>query len=36
MAAEKELAELLTLLIEDFEEKMYRLPRAKSLMRCDS
>ena len=28
-AAEKELAELLTLLIEDFEEKRYRLPRAK-------
>ena len=27
--AEKELAELLTLLIEDFEEKHYRLPRAK-------
>ena len=27
--AEKELAELLTLLIEDFEEKQYRLPRAK-------
>jgi HTH-type transcriptional regulator / antitoxin HigA len=26
---EKELAELLTLLIEDFEEKRYRLPRAK-------
>ncbi len=30
-AAEKELAELLTLLIEDFEEKQYRLPRAKPL-----
>ena len=30
-AAEKELAELLTLLIEDFEEKRYRLPRAKPL-----
>ena len=29
-AAEKELAELLTLLIEDFEEKRYRLPRAKA------
>lgn len=29
--AEKELAELLTLLIEDFEEKRYRLPRAKPL-----
>jgi HTH-type transcriptional regulator / antitoxin HigA len=28
-AAEKELAELLTLLIEDFEEKRYPLPRAK-------
>lgn len=28
-AAEKELAELLTLLIEDFEEKRYRLPRAR-------
>jgi HTH-type transcriptional regulator/antitoxin HigA len=27
--AEKELAELLTLLIENFEEKRYRLPRAK-------
>lgn len=27
--AEKELAELLTLLIEDFEEKRYKLPRAK-------
>jgi HTH-type transcriptional regulator/antitoxin HigA len=27
--AEKELAELLTLLIEDFEEKHYKLPRAK-------
>lgn len=27
--AEKELADLLTLLIEDFEEKNYRLPRAK-------
>ena len=30
-AAEKELAELLTLLIEDFEEKRYQLPRAKPL-----
>ncbi len=30
--AEKELAELLTLLIEDFEEKQYRLPRAKPLV----
>lgn len=30
-AAEKELAELLTLLIEDFEEKRYRLPRGKPL-----
>jgi HTH-type transcriptional regulator/antitoxin HigA len=30
-AAEKELAELLTLLIEDFEEKRYRIPRAKPL-----
>lgn len=30
-AAEKELAELLTLLVEDFEEKRYRLPRAKPL-----
>jgi HTH-type transcriptional regulator/antitoxin HigA len=29
--AEKELAELLTLLIEDFEEKRYRLPRAQPL-----
>jgi HTH-type transcriptional regulator/antitoxin HigA len=29
--AEKELAELLTLLIEDFEEKHYRLPRAKPI-----
>jgi HTH-type transcriptional regulator / antitoxin HigA len=29
--AEKELAELLTLLIEDFEEKRYRLPRAHPL-----
>src|SRR5713226_6721182 len=29
--AEKELAELLTLLIEAFEEKQYRLPRAKPL-----
>ncbi len=28
-AAEKELSELLTLLIEDFEEKRYQLPRAK-------
>jgi len=27
--AEKELAELLTLLIEDFEEKRYQLPRAQ-------
>jgi len=30
-AAERELAELLTLLIEDFEEKRYRLPKAKPL-----
>src|SRR5580704_11066499 len=30
-AAEKELAELLTLLIENFEESRYRLPRAKPL-----
>lgn len=30
-AAEKELADLLTLLIEDFEEKQYSLPRAKPL-----
>ncbi|HKW64789.1 MAG TPA: helix-turn-helix domain-containing protein [Candidatus Acidoferrum sp.] len=30
-AAEKELSELLTLLIEDFEEKRYRLPRGKPL-----
>ena len=30
-AAEKELAELLTLLIEDFEERRYRIPRAKPL-----
>lgn len=29
--AEKEFAELLSLLIEDFEEKHYRLPRAKPL-----
>jgi HTH-type transcriptional regulator / antitoxin HigA len=29
--AEKELAELLTLLIENFEETRYRLPRAKPL-----
>ena len=29
--AEKELADLLTLLIEDFEEKHYRLPRARPL-----
>lgn len=29
--AEKELAELLTLLIEDFEERHYRLPRANPL-----
>jgi len=29
--AEKELAELLTLLIADFEERHYRLPRAKPL-----
>ena len=29
--AEKELAGLLTLLIEDFEEKHYRLPKAKPL-----
>ena len=30
-SAEKELAELLTLLIEDFEEKRYRLPRSTPL-----
>jgi HTH-type transcriptional regulator / antitoxin HigA len=30
-AAENELAELLTLLIENFEETRYRLPRAKPL-----
>jgi HTH-type transcriptional regulator/antitoxin HigA len=30
-AAEKELAELLTLLIEDFEEKRYRLPHSGPL-----
>ncbi len=30
-AGEEELAELLTLLIEDFEEKQYELPRAKPL-----
>lgn len=30
-AAEKQLAELLTLLIEDFEERHYRLPRAKPI-----
>ena len=29
--AEKELAELLTLLIDDFEERNYQLPRAKPL-----
>jgi len=29
--AEKELAELLTLLIEDFEDRHYQLPRAKPL-----
>ena len=29
--AEKELAELLTLLIEDFESKRYKLPRAKPI-----
>jgi len=29
--AEKEFADLLTLLIEDFEEKRYRLPRANPL-----
>ncbi len=29
--AEKELAELLTVLIEDFEEKRYQLPRTKPL-----
>ena len=29
--AEQDLAQLLTLLIEDFEEKRYRLPRAKPL-----
>lgn len=29
--AEKELADLLTLLIEDFETKRYRLPRSKPL-----
>lgn len=28
-AAEKELAELLTLLVEDFEEKRHKLPRGK-------
>ena len=30
-AAEKELAELLTLLIEDFEDRRYPLPRAKPI-----
>jgi HTH-type transcriptional regulator / antitoxin HigA len=30
-AAEKELAQLLTLLIEDFEEKHYQVPRASPL-----
>jgi HTH-type transcriptional regulator/antitoxin HigA len=30
-AAEKELAELLTLLIEDFEGRQYQLPRAKPM-----
>jgi HTH-type transcriptional regulator/antitoxin HigA len=29
--AEKDLAQLLTLLIEDFEERQYQLPRAKPL-----
>lgn len=29
--AEKEMAELLTLLIRDFEEKRYQLPRAEPL-----
>ncbi|MBI1983035.1 MAG: transcriptional regulator [Acidobacteria bacterium] len=29
--AEKELAELLTLLIEDFEEKRYQLPRTQPM-----
>ena len=29
--AEKDLADLLTLLIEDFEEKRYQLPRSKPL-----
>jgi HTH-type transcriptional regulator / antitoxin HigA len=29
--AEKEFAELLTLLVEDFEEKRYKLPRARPL-----
>jgi len=30
-SAEKELADLLTLLIEDFEDRRYQLPRAKPL-----
>jgi HTH-type transcriptional regulator / antitoxin HigA len=30
-AAEKELAELLTLMIEDFEDKHYRLPRSSPI-----
>lgn len=30
-SAEKDLAELLTLLIEDFEDRHYQLPRAKPL-----
>ena len=30
-AAEKELAKLLTLLVEDFEEKHYKLPKGKPL-----
>jgi HTH-type transcriptional regulator/antitoxin HigA len=30
-SAEKELAELLTLLIEDFEDRSYQVPRAKPL-----
>jgi HTH-type transcriptional regulator/antitoxin HigA len=30
-AAEKELAELLTLLVEDFEEKHFKLPKGKPL-----
>jgi len=33
-AAEKELAELLTLLVEDFEEKHYKLPKESHWTWC--